>query len=325
MKLPISFGSRLFLRLLIPGAIAAFGLVPGLMSILLHFKINIGAATVFAVTTLLVGWFINLIDMPIYMLFEGRRFWPEWIRKARVGAQQKKLDCWLRKAENHRTSNNAYAAIEYDIRAYRYPVGGGIYPPTSGRPIAVMPTELGNVIYGFETYATVKYGVDGIFFWDRILMALDENLRKHLDDQQALCDSALYASFSCVLGSLLFTLYWVLAKIWNIGLLNENNAYMNLIVAAFLLVLSIAFYKAAISTNGQFGERIKAMFDIHLDKISIDRALDVIGQKTGTVYAGGFHPDKVMAAWRYLRWHEYKKTPGDASEDIEDVFASRRP
>jgi len=322
MKLPLSFGNRLFLRLLIPGTVAALGLLPVLLWLDQYLGTNIGAFVVFGVSTLAMGWLFSLFDMSIYMLFEGRRFWPSWLRKRRTRRQQARVDDWLRRATELDELGDRTGAIEYRVRAYRYPIGGGAHPPTSGVPAAMMPTELGNVIYGYETYSTVKYGMDGMFFWDRIWVISDSNLRSSFDEEQALCDSAIYSCFASLLNFVLFALYGLM----EVSFLNPVhwNYSTYLALALVSLFFSFVMYRAAITANAQFGEKLKALFDVYVDKVPLQAPLTAIQKKTGTQYSEGYDSDRTQAAWRYLRWHRYKAFPGAESKDIEEVAKTRR-
>ncbi len=313
MKLPLSFGNRLFLRLLLPGAILALGLLPAILYLIGESSESI---TIFGLATLGSGWFLTIFDLPIYMLFEGRRFWPNWLRNKGIQIQEKRLEDWLRKANS---SENEDIRTEYFIRAYRYPIGGGSYPLENGAPKAISPTELGNVIFGYETYPTVKYGVDGVFFWHRIWLSLDKDTKEDIDNEQALCDSAIYSSFSSVIGFIMFVIYAFIEYISDINFKIGDYDLNNYVIMVFFVLLSILSYIGAINANDQFGDRIRAMFDMNLDNLGIEKALAVITKKTGVEYPKEFDPDKIMAAWRFLRWHEYKEAPNSESKDIEDI------
>jgi len=74
MKLPVSVGNKLFFRMVLPGIILAAALSRLSQSILQLYGLKISIVYVFPIETILFGWLILTLDMPIYMLFEGRRF-----------------------------------------------------------------------------------------------------------------------------------------------------------------------------------------------------------------------------------------------------------
>ncbi len=325
MKLPLTFGNRLLLRFLLPGAIVATGLSPLLHLLAGRLNVPVDSLYLFPATTLISGWILSLFDMPIYMIMEGRALWPKWLKERCMKTQRKKLDRWISKARNYEKNGNEAEATEMEVKAYRYPIGNGKYNSNSGVPTVVLPTELGNVIYGYETYSMVKYGADGVFFWERIWMGLDADLRREIDERQAICDSAVYSSFSCFVNTILFlifSIFLMLSSIFSLDLASNLTAWQRavefLVVSLFFLVLWGVFYRAAVSTNFQFGERLKAMFDSNLDKLAISDALLMVSKRTGAIYTTtSFDPDNVMAAWRYLRWHKFRPPQAKSNINIE--------
>jgi hypothetical protein len=76
MKLPVSFGNKLFFRVVLPGAILTAALARASQTILQLYGLKIPIVYAFPIETLLFRWFILVLDIPIYMFLEGRRFWP---------------------------------------------------------------------------------------------------------------------------------------------------------------------------------------------------------------------------------------------------------
>lgn len=323
MKVPLSFGSSLFLRMLVPGAIASLGFLPGVFALAAGVGPKPDLTTTWVVAILVLGWIATIADLPIYKTLEGRN-WPSKAFNWGRDRQQKKVDRLLTQAERAGKDGNPLKSTELYILAYRYPVGGGDYPPASGLPGALVPTELGNVIYGYETYPTVKYGVDGVFFWDRIWLGLDKDVRVYLDDRQALCDGAVYSCFICLVNTLLFMSYWIADYFFSQQILLPESTWEHIVLSLTFLLASYLFYRCAIVANYQFGERIKAMFDTNLDKLGIEGALEVIAMKTQENLSDKLMPHKTMAAWRYLRWHLYRPPESANNVDIETVKSNAK-
>jgi hypothetical protein len=76
-----------------------------------------------------------------------------------------------------------------------------------GDPYALYPTQLGNILAGFELYPKVKYGIDAIFYWYRLWVSLDKDLREEIDTVQAVVDSTLYVSFTLYVSAALALFY----------------------------------------------------------------------------------------------------------------------
>jgi energy-converting hydrogenase Eha subunit G len=74
MKLPFSFGTRLVFRLVLPGLVATLALLPILRYWQLRVVPDVALTLILPFIVVFLGWLINLVDMPIYQIFEGRRF-----------------------------------------------------------------------------------------------------------------------------------------------------------------------------------------------------------------------------------------------------------
>ena len=141
------------------------------------------------------------------------------------------------------------------------------------------PTELGNVICGYETYATTKYGLDGAFFWPRIWMLVDKDLRIEIDEAQSIADCATYISFIFLIFAILYTAIFLIDLPLQHGLSLSINPLSNwgwvnqTLLIAGLIVLARVFYSLSVSNNATFGEQIKAMYDNHILDLSIEAPL----------------------------------------------------
>ena len=76
MKLPFDLGVKFIFRLVAPGFVLALGLYPLLAGLRDASGVTAPVEYIFIVSILIAGWLMILLDQPIYMLFEGRRFWP---------------------------------------------------------------------------------------------------------------------------------------------------------------------------------------------------------------------------------------------------------
>jgi hypothetical protein len=190
MKLPFDFSIKLLFRLVFPGAILAAALVPALHALLRAFGLNINFAYLFPIEVIAWGWVIVVSDMTIYMLFEGRRYWPSPIRRLLMWCQQRRLQRLREIIRNPPPPNTdrrrfSEAGVEYRL----YPIR------RDGEAFVRYPTRLGNVIESFENYPNVKYGLDAVFYWYRLWVVLDKDLREEIDSAQAVVDSTVYISF----------------------------------------------------------------------------------------------------------------------------------
>lgn len=301
MKLPFDFGIRFVLRLVAPGALLSGIFLPLVREVAGVIYPGLGDAVLYIAFGLVFGFALLLLDMPIYMLLEGRRFWPGPIRRWAIDRQQARLRRIVAKANAADKSRQ----VELDIQAYRYPID-----PASGTPHAPYPTRLGNLLASFETYPTVKYGLDGVFYWPRLWVSIDKDLREELDSAQAVVDGAIYLVFAFGVSTFvcLFYWWWIPSQVW----WHWPAAALACLALAWLL-------KAlALSRYAQYGELFAATFDQCRDKLVISDALladldTKMGAPSGTSRTDR---EKAQASWRFLRWHRYRQPGASGNQTV---------
>ena len=232
MKLPFDFGIKLIFRLLIPGFFLTLGFLPLLNTILDIGRWSDKFEYIFVLLVIFMGWLIIISDMNIYMLFEGRRFWPESLLKVFIRREKRKLARILRTTrivesdEFKRREENSLRRLDQKINKLTLPsfkryflkrarkkmardleadasrVGEAYFDlrtfpmDDKGNYVALYPTHLGNLLTAIEGYSLRVYGVDSIFYWWRIWLKVDKDTREEIDNSQALADSTVYTSFA---------------------------------------------------------------------------------------------------------------------------------
>lgn len=269
MKLPFDLGYKLLFRLIIPGLIMAFGFLPLMNYYINELKFNISLEFWFISAIVLFGWLIIILDMPIYMLFEGRRYWPKLIseiflekEKLRLCHINNEIDKYYGIDKPSTIESNKYLEASVEIR--NYPIG------EDGSPTVRYPTRLGNAIMAYETYSDSRYNINAIFYWPRIWISLSNDVRQEIDNQQTLCDSALYSSFSAVSSSTLWLIY-MLVKLIDLKSLYYLSADLPavsicLLISLSLIILHRITYCASIQTNIQYGNIFVSVIDYYADK-----------------------------------------------------------
>ena len=170
MKLPVSFGSRLFYRVVLPGSIVA---APAMMQYGQNLEFNGSALqgpVVFVAAVLLIGWIFLLLDRPIYMILEGRRYWPASVWRLGVSLERRRLLRLLQTMRRHDKNRASVQcqrknASEFDRIYYESSAKLSEFPldPVTLMPAAIWPTRLGNLMAAYEQYPQLKYGLDGVF------------------------------------------------------------------------------------------------------------------------------------------------------------------
>ena len=256
MKLPFTFGVRLIFRLILPGLILAAAFYPLCDVVLFWLGAELGFRTIYPFETIFWGWLIVLLDMPIYMLFEGRRYWPETLISFGKLCELKRLRRLTGKAGREMRLSNYRVYLEKNIALLDFPIDA------DGEPIVQYPTKLGNLLAAYEGYPSVKYQLDAIFYWSRIWVALDKDLREEMDTSQSLADSAIYVSFACWLSTATLIVYAMIYP-WHTRIHLQYLPSTPILIGLSCLcgVGGYFFYRASLAAHRQYGELFKALFD----------------------------------------------------------------
>lgn len=119
MKLPFTLGIKFVFRILLPGFVLSLALLPVLRTIIDLTERVVPLDYAFVLSILIFGWLIVVLDMPIYMLFEGRRFWPKLLRDlftSRERIRLRKLEQII--VECRETDRRRYIEASVEIRRF---------------------------------------------------------------------------------------------------------------------------------------------------------------------------------------------------------------
>lgn len=208
MKLPFSFGINLLFRLVFPGIVLALVLAPGIEALLRWSDNQVEPLAYVPAVAVLLGWLLSLCDMPIYMIYEGRRFWPQPLLRRGIRREQRRLERLQRKADEALDQGDRGRYVELSIQIAQFPLD------ERGERHATMPTRLGNLICEYELYPRQKYGLDSVFFFYRIWVTIPEDLREEIDGKQAAVDGALYTACVLLLAAPVFAIYATSRALW---------------------------------------------------------------------------------------------------------------
>ena len=302
MKLPFSFDFRFVFRLLLPGFISSLGLLPIIQPIASHPVLSnmVSVESIFFVTVLIMGWLFIVLDMHIYMFFEGRRYWPSFLKKPRVRSQEKRLEKIKRRLKE---TNDELERAELHQKRRCFPINkekGDYHTP--------YPTRLGNLITSYEIYPKERYGMDSVFYWYRIWLSLDKDVREEIDGKQALVDSTIYVSASCILLSLLFFVYGIV-KLCDTKLIVTSLSAGNFFFLSLIsLACSYLMYLSSLELHIAYGETFKAMFDMHREEVNkvVDGIAKEIGKITGSEIDDKTWKEKYNIVWSYLQYYRVK-------------------
>jgi uncharacterized protein YegP (UPF0339 family) len=318
MKLPFDFGIKLVFRLLIPGFFLSLGFLP-ILNIVLDLTGWGGKFEyAFVILIILLGWLVTIADMNIYMLFEGRRFWPGFLESYFQRREE------IRRAKLIELSENSNDAISEE--AY-FDLGN--FPINDHDYHAPYPSRLGNLITAFESYSLRTYGVESIFYWPRIWLKLDKETREEIDNSQAMADSTVYTSFALYVSGLLWSLYAAFNLLQLVALTIRPTLTTSLpsfIVTinqhcprkVFACALSVVFviagflvYRLSLHLHAQFGELFKSIFDLNVGELNVSEIIEeiaIITEKSPSVCLSRQldRRDQFSITVRYLRYDRYR-------------------
>ena len=170
-----------------------------------------------------------------------------------------------------------------------------------------LSNSAGNLLTAYEEHSKEVYGMWQGFYWPRIWLRLDKDLREEIDSRQALADSCLYTVFALYISGILCLFY---AALYLFGIqwlsyLPRSPFYWTLPLLCFGLGYFI--YRQSLHVHAQFGETFKAVFDQHGYQVMFPHIVTAISYlckntrlKTAPV------EEQNMAVWFYLHNHRIK-------------------
>jgi hypothetical protein len=325
MKFPFDFSIAFIFRLAVPGSILAIATMPLIVGLARSFGTEPAFAATFSVAAIGLGWLVVLLDQPIYMLLEGRRWWPQPLRDFGMRQQQRRLDKIVRlaaappplnpaptpgSAEDQAMKQKERQTIEWNLKQRDYAIDRD-----SGKPIVLYPTRLGNLLSASEGYPSRIYGADGVFYWYRLWLLMDKDLRAEVDQTQSIADSGVYVSFCVAVAAVLSLIYGVIAiprpfSFFPEIVLPYVAGHPSLIGLAVLLAgLSYAVYRLDLHAQRQYGELFMALYDHFLPKLEFIDAVSAITTARGGI-ALATDLEKRRATSLYLRWYRVRPAAG---------------
>jgi hypothetical protein len=241
------------------------------------------------------------------MLYEGRRYWPRplWhfylnkeseILKSCTEKQEKAYEAFLK--TNNLDDEQIY--LEMSVERRQFPID-----ENTGERVSKAPTRLGNILKMYETYPDVMYGLDGVFFWYRLWLFLNKDVREDFETQQAYADSTVYTSAALFISGFI-VLSYPFAAIFKLTPLDQWPFYVWFVISFVLLFMGYIVYRMSLHLHVQFGETWKSIFDVYRAKL-VDIQIDEdIAVWTGeeNVMAGKTPREKNKIIWSYLQYYK---------------------
>jgi hypothetical protein len=255
----------------------AFGI--RVLSIDAIFDEPLASGSTFVFITFLASTCLVIFNYKITQFFEGYgRFNPLRLLKARQERRLRKLNERLRgylpiggtvsptDDQEMLTRLAGKMSVVLREKARRFPQT----PP-------ILPTTLGNAIRAFEDYPRSVYGIDAIPGWIRLLAVIPLDYRKEIANAKSMMDLWINLCLSAVIAWLWYLLLisWIFVRDMSasipsssgleqgIGWQVDLSIGIPILIAFALIAVGWLFYCAAIGAAIQFGEFVKASFDLY--------------------------------------------------------------
>lgn len=262
-EIPKLFGKNFVVGFLLPGF--AFCLGVNLTMSVLHLPLPgldlfakdlVKLAGVAALFSWLVGTILVAFNRFIYRLYEGYIGIPSWsvlgrIEKYRFKATNNAIQ---QLTKNYKHQSEQFTDAQLPIWNALHLKLAQQFPDSEQ---FLLPTSLGNRIRAFEVYPRVMYGLDGIPGWNRLICILPRDYVEIVEAAKTNAD--LWLNLSLL--SLLLADAVALTCAYH-GFVRE------LWLPTSGLLLSVLFYYFALGAATEWGETVKAAFDVFLPALS---------------------------------------------------------
>lgn len=300
MKLPFTLALKFVFRILLPGFIVALGLLPVSRTLLAREGGITSLEYLFILEMLLFGWLFVLLDMHIYMVFEGRRYWPKFAWEFFLGRERERLKRLEDDEERYSGAGDLRRSREASVEARRFPLD-----EATGASVAQFPTRLGNLLTAYEEYSKRIYGMYQGFYWPRIWVKLDKDLREEIDSMQALADSALYTVAALYVSGAFSAAYLIFYLSGATFVKFLPLPLLCWLLPPVCFVMGYVLYRVSLHTHAQFGETFKAVFDQFRQEVNFEAVLKRVSRLThDPSLLSAAAEEQNMAVWRYL--HNYR-------------------
>jgi hypothetical protein len=283
-------------RVIAPGLLAIvlmFPLRPFSKSVLLKPQESWPKLVALGFTVLAFGWMASRLSDLTYQIFEGRKFWPRWLRRHGTALQQSRVSSLLNSAKEAKQSQGPEAKAtraEAWAKLRRYPEGD------EGKPFASHPTLMGNILASYEAYPLSRYGMDSVFYWPRLMLAVDRETREDIDRQWAAADGLLSMAAVCVLAGWLWIVGGIAAGLglkwvgrWGLQL-PFGSDWIVMACGLGIVALSYLFYRMSLPFHLRNGELFKSVFDLYRDRLE---AMRHFGEEETSAW---------RVVWEYLQY-----------------------
>jgi ribosomal protein L40E len=296
MKSPFNLGFAALIRLYFPGLFFSALTFPAFSGIFkkIDFLAGFAKPEYIALEAIFWGILIYALDDTIYQIFEGRILWPDFLSKRGYEKEQTFIKDCLDKInklrEENKREDHEYTETWYRLRVFPQNKKSEYY--------AESPTRLGNIIQGYELYPKSRYGIDAVFYWYRIWLTLDKNVKEEIDNESARADFGVYSSFLFYVSFILHLIFCGIKLCQDLGrfsLFPLPSWQTLLLISGISFLLGFLFYKLSCPLHRFYGEYFKTLFDLNKNSVlEMSEGLDESAVK------------RIEHVARYLQYYKIK-------------------
>lgn len=271
--IPTKLGTDFLIRTVLPGLIAFFAFFEPIIHPLIYKTWNTLVFGDKLLVSFLLGFVIGLIfmlcDSYIYHLFEGLRFWPDFIWKWKFGKMEEycqSLDEKLKDLNQEDvTELSSKEDMKLDLEIRKLSERMREFPPDidKKRRYPKYPTRFGNVLCEYEEYSLNRYGIDMMVFWNHLIQVLPKETKEELKLNSAIADLCVYSCFTSLLYAILGPAALLFQEGSWITVLNYLIPAKSLLYLLFSILLFKVLYELSIIQHKNYGSFVKSIFDLY--------------------------------------------------------------
>jgi hypothetical protein len=238
-------------------AMGIVGLVNGFTDIVAVWGDSSGAEQVIAGIAIFIGitvlaYLFSVLTLPLIQLYEG--YWSERLSGLSapfvIDFKRKRVAC-LADMAKQRTAGNRIPPEKSAEFLSMYQRLSSAYPRN---PILVKPTRLGNVLVAAEEYPQLRYNMDAVVWWPRLVAVLPEAQQAQVDASMVPLVALLNLTTILVVvgvGGGAWLLFWRALPEWSLP------------CAIGGVALAWVCYRVAATQAVRFGDVVRATFDLY--------------------------------------------------------------
>jgi hypothetical protein len=260
-----------------------------------------GVLALILIISFVLAYVLMIMNWVVVRVFEGY-YIPKPIRNILTGIQERRKFRFARRVhDNEQGLEEVTEGTElYQQHWRRYIELKNEYHelfPSEARN--TLPTRLGNVYRAFEDYSFKRYGMEGLFFWERLGKVIPEGYAGRIEDLNNSIAFLLNTSLASIVvaGEILLKDFidvdvYLINMTLKIGPISLNIPISlfhgefpgtKILLSLLCLGLGYFFYHAAVSTARNFGRYVRTCYDLFrldlLDELNVERPTTLGGQE----------------------------------------------